>query len=402
MAPRTPIYLDNHATTPLDPRVLEAMLPFYREDFGNAASHTHRFGWRAEAAVELAREELAAAIGAADPREIVFTSGATESDNLALKGVVGSGTPSQARLVTVATEHPAVLDTCAALARRGTQVQVLPVDGHGRVDPEAVAAALVPETTLVSVMAANSEIGTLQPLAEIGRLCGERGVLFHSDAAQAVGKIPLDVEALGIDLLSFSAHKLYGPKGVGALYVRRRRRDGRRLRLEPLLHGGGHERGLRSGTLPVALVVGFARAVALCLAERQVEAKRLAALRDRLLAGLRAALPGVAVNGPPVAHRLPANLNFSIEGIEADALLAGLQEVALSTGSACSSARPEPSHVLRALGLPPERVRGALRVGLGRFTTEQEIDRAIRCIALEANRLRAEGAAAVAASNPEG
>jgi cysteine desulfurase len=390
-----PIYLDHHATTPVDPRVLEAMAPYWSQDFGNAASRTHRYGWRAEAAVELARERIAAAIGAADPREIVFTSGATESDNLALQGVLRAHEGEGDGLVTVATEHAAVLDTARALERRGARLAVLPVDGEGCVDPEAVAKALDARSVLVSVGAANGEIGALQPLAEIARVCAERDVLFHSDAAQAVGKIPLDVEALGIDLLSFSAHKLYGPKGVGALFVRRRRRSGGgRVRVEPLVFGGGHERGLRSGTLPVPLIVGFATALELCVAEREAEAARLGALRDLLLARLAEALPGVLCNGPAGARRLPANLNLSFEGVAADALIAQLEDVALSTGSACSSARPEPSHVLAALGLPKERIRGAVRIGLGRGTREADVLRACERIVSEVRRLRASGAAA--------
>jgi cysteine desulfurase len=391
---RALIYLDHHATTPVDPRVLEAMAPYWSEDFGNAASRTHRYGWRAEAAVELARERLAAAIGASDPREIVFTSGATESDNLALQGVLRAHEGAGDGLVTATTEHAAVLDTARALERRGARLAVLPVDAEGCVDPSAVAQAIDARTLLVSVGAANGEIGTLQPLAEIGRVCAERDVLFHSDAAQAVGKIPLDVEALGIDLLSFSAHKLYGPKGVGALYVRRRRRSGSRVRVEPLVFGGGHERGLRSGTLPVPLIVGFAAAVELCLAEREAEAARLGALRDRLEARLAEALPGVERNGPAAERRLPANLNVSFEGVAADALIAQLEDLALSTGSACSSARPEPSHVLAALGLPKERIRGAVRVGLGRGTSEADVERAAERIVTEVRRLRASGAVA--------
>jgi len=383
-----PIYLDHHATTPLDPRVREAMEPFFSEDFGNPASHTHRFGWRAEAAVELAREEIAHAIGALDPREVIFTSGATESDNLALQGVVAAAGGAGCHVVTVATEHAAVLDTCAALERRGVQVTRLPVDREGRLDPDCVAEAITDRTVLVSAMAANSEIGVLHPLGELGRVCAERGVLLHSDAAQALGKVPLDVEALGIDLLSFSAHKIYGPKGVGALYVRRRRRDGRRIRLEPLLYGGGHERGLRSGTLPTPLIVGLARALRLCLEELESEALRLSGLRDRLLERLQEDLPGVALNGPR-KQRLPANLNVSFEGVEADALIASLEDLALSTGSACSSASPEPSHVLRALGLSRARIRGAVRVGLGRSTRPEEVEYAAARLVEGVRKLRA-------------
>jgi cysteine desulfurase len=364
--------------------VLEAMLPLLREDFGNAASHAHVYGWRAEAALEMAREELAAALGVADPAGIVFTSGATESNNLALKGVVEALAGRRDHVVSVATEHSAILDPCRHLAGRGVRLTLLPVDGSGLVDPAAVAAALTDRTALVSVMAANNEIGVLQPLAEIGRLCRERGVLFHSDAAQAFGKVPLEPEALGVDLLSLSAHKLHGPKGVGALWVRRGRP---RVPLVPQLHGGGHERGLRSGTVPVPLAVGFGRAARLAAEERETEAVRLRGLRDRLWARLRDALPGVHLNGHP-ERRLPGNLHVSFEGVAADPLLAELPGLALSTGSACTSARPEPSHVLRALGLPDERVRGGVRIGLGRFTSEAEIESAGEQLVTAVLRLR--------------
>jgi len=365
-----PIYLDHHATTPVDPRVLDAMLPYFREDFGNPASAGHVFGWRAEAAVEDARERLAAAIGAGEAREVVFTSGTTESDNLALKGVARAQRNRRDHLVTTCIEHPAVLDPCRALQREGFSLTVLPVDGDGLVDPDAVAGAIGERTALVSVMAANGEIGVLEPLAEIGRICRDRGVLFHTDAAQAVGKIPIDVEALGIDLLSMCAHKLYGPKGVGALYVRSRRP---RIRLEPLVHGGGHERGWRSGTPPVPLLVGFAKAVDLCLEDLDSEAAHLTGLRQRLWQRLSSELDDVHVNGHP-ERRLPGNLNVSFGGVEAAQLLLGVTDVALSTGSACSSADPEPSHVLTALGLPEARVRGAVRFGIGRSNTREEID----------------------------
>jgi len=387
-----PIYLDHHATTPVDPRVVEVMAPWWSADFGNAASRTHVFGWRAEAAVEDARARIARAIGAREPREIVFTSGATESNNLALKGVLRAGRASRDHLVSVATEHRAVLDPCAALVREGFRATLLPVDGGGRVDPDAVAAAIDDRTALVSVMAANNEIGVLQPLREIARLCRERGVPFHSDAAQAAGKVPLDVEADGIDLLSLSAHKLYGPKGVGALYVRTRRP---RLRIEPLLHGGGHERGLRSGTLPVPLIVGFARALEIAVAEREAEAARLAGLRDRLFALLADALPGVGRNGDP-AHQLAGTLSVSFDGIEAAGLLAALPEIALSTGSACSSAEPAPSHVLVALGLSPQRVAGTIRVGLGRGNDAAQIERAAARIVEAVRAARAARPPAVA------
>jgi len=391
-----PIYLDHHATTPLDPRVLEAMLPWLRDEFGNAASRTHVYGWRAEAAVEQAREEIAAAIGAREPREIVFTSGATESDNLALKGLLRARSGRARELVISAVEHPAVADSAAALAAEGFETRVLPVAESGLVDPEALPELLGEATGLVSVIWAQSEIGVVQPVAELAKRCRERGVPFHSDAAQAVGKLPVHVEREGIDLLSFSAHKVYGPKGVGALYVRRGRPL---LRLEPLLHGGGHEWGLRSGSLPVPLIVGFAAALRIAEAERDAEAARLLALRQRLLGRLRARLPGVRVNGD-LERRLPGNLNLSIEGVHGDALVAGCAGLALSTGSACASARPEPSPVLRALGLPVERVREAFRIGLGRGTREADVDVAAELLAATAERLRAERAASPPAGPP--
>lgn len=381
-----PIYLDHHATTPLDPRVLEAMLPWLEREFGNAASRTHVYGWRAEAAVEQAREEVAAAIGARDPREIVFTSGATESDNLALKGLLRARRERARELVISAVEHPAVSDSAAALAKEGFETRVLPVDEAGLVDADALAARLGDATGLVSVIWAQSEIGVIQPIGQLAERCRARGVPFHSDAAQAVGKLPVDVAREGVDLLSFSAHKLYGPKGVGALYVRRGRP---RLRLEPLLHGGGHEWGLRSGSLPVPLIVGFAAALRIAEAEREAEAARLLALRETLLRRLSARLPGVRLNGDAV-RRLPGNLNLSIEGVAGDALVAGCAGLALSTGSACASARPEPSPVLLALGLPPERVREGFRIGLGRGTREADVLLAADQIADTAERLRAE------------
>jgi len=383
---KLPIYLDHHATTPVDSRVLEAMLPFFAEDFGNPSSQTHSFGWRAEAAVEDARERLARALGAADPREIVFTSGTTESDNLALKGLARAGRRRGDHLVTALTEHPAVLDACRALEAEGFRVTRLPVDAQGLLDPDDVARALTDRTLLVSVMAANSEIGVLQPLEAIGRICRERGVLLHSDAAQAVGKLPLDVRALGVDLLSFCAHKLYGPKGVGALYVRR---DRPRVALEPLLHGGGQELGRRPGTLPVPLIVGFARAVEICLAELPVESQRLSNLRDQLWSQLSRELPDLRRNGHP-ERRLPGNLSVCFEGVEADAILVGLREVALSTGSACASGSGEPSHVLRALGLPDALARSTVRFGIGRANTSEELAWLIQLVReLRARRTRA-------------
>jgi len=389
--PEAPVYLDHHATTPVDPRVVEAMAPFWTERFGNAASATHRYGWEAEAAVEAAREGIARAIGAAEPGEIVFTSGTTESDNLAIAGLARARSGRGGRIVTTAIEHPAVLDTARALEAEGFEVHVIPVAADGLVDPAQVEAGLGEQPLLVSVGAANSEIGVLQPLEAIGERCRRRGVPFHSDAAQAVGKIPIDVDRLGVDLLSFCAHKLYGPKGIGALYVRRTRGaagSGARLRLVPILHGGGHERGRRSGTVPVPLVVGFARAVELCLEEQAGEAKRQAQLRDHLWDRLHTGLAGVHRNGHP-ERRLPGNLSVAFEGVEADALIASLREFALSAGSACASGSGEPSHVLRAIGLPAALARGALRVGLGRSTTLAQIDRLADRLIEEVEGLRA-------------
>lgn len=387
---RSLIYLDHQATTPTDARVVEAMLPYFDREFGNAASRTHAYGWRAEAAVEIAREAIARALGAREPAEIVFTSGATESDNLAILGVARAARARGAdHVVTVATEHRAVLEPCEALAREGFRVTVLGVDRDGLVDPGAIEAALTERTALVSVMAANNEIGVLQPIEAIASLCRARGVLFHTDAAQAVGKVPLDVGASGIDLLSCTAHKLHGPKGVGALYVRAGRP---RVRIEPLLHGGGHERGLRPGTLPVPLIVGFGRAIEIAMAARESEAERLATLRERLFARL-SEVGGVVRNGHPT-QRLAGNLNVAVEGIEADALVVALRDVALSTGSACSSADPAPSHVLTALGLPEAAVRGSIRLGLGRGTSEAEVDTAAARICEEIAALRAARGAA--------
>jgi cysteine desulfurase len=384
-APGPPVYFDHHATTPVDPRVVEAMAPWWTERFGNASSATHRYGWEAEAAVEDARERIARAIGAAEPSEIVFTSGTTESDNLALQGIARAARERRGRLVATAIEHPAVLDTARALAAEGFELTLLPVDADGLVDPAEVEASLAGGALLVSVGAANSEIGVLQPLEAIGAVCRARGVAFHSDAAQAVGRIPIDVERLGVDLLAFCAHKLYGPKGIGALYVRRRRP---RLRLAPLLHGGGHERGRRSGTLPVPLIVGFARAVELCLEDLPAEAKRQAALRDHLWSRLSTGLPGVRRNGH-AERRLPGNLNVCFEGVESDVLIAGLREFALSSGSACSSGSGETSHVLRALGVPEPLARGALRVGLGRASRLAQVEQLADRLIQEVGRLRA-------------
>ena len=377
-----PIYLDYQATTPVDPRVLEAMLPWFTEKFGNPGSVTHAYGREAEAAVEQARSQVAALVSA-EPREIVFTSGATESNNLALKGAARFHREERDRIVTLATEHKCVLESAKALEREGFRVTILPVRPDGLVDLVALEAALDDRTAIVSVMAAHNEIGVLQPLAEIGALCRGRGILFHTDAAQAFGKIPLDVDAMAIDLLSISGHKVYGPKGVGALYVRRRPR----ARLTPLVDGGGQERGLRSGTLPTPLIVGLGEAAAVAAKEMTEEAKRLRALRDRFLAGIRAGAPSVRLNGDPV-RRLPANLNLTFPGIGALELMEACPGLALSTGSACTAAEVEPSYVLRALGVSDELARSSLRIGLGRFNGERDIDFAVDALTAAVRRLQ--------------
>ncbi|NJO76502.1 MAG: aminotransferase class V-fold PLP-dependent enzyme [Leptolyngbyaceae cyanobacterium RM1_406_9] len=366
-----PIYLDCHATTPLDPRVLEAMLPYFTEHFGNPASTTHAYGWAAEAAVKQSREVLAEAI-AASPEEIVFTSGATEANNLAIKGVAEAYFSRGRHLITVQTEHSAVLDPCCYLQSLGFEVTFLPVQSDGLINLKQLEQAFRPDTILVSVMAANNEIGVLQPLAEIGAICRSRGVLFHTDAAQAIAKIPLSVEAMQIDLMSLTAHKVYGPKGIGALYVRRRQP---RVQLAAQLHGGGQERGMRSGTLYPPQIVGFAKAVELGLAELETETQRQIQLRDRLWQRL-SQLPGVYLNGHPT-QRLPGNLNISVADVDGQALLLGLQPIiAVSSGSACSAAKIEPSHVLSALGRSEKLAFASIRFGIGRFNTEAEIDRA--------------------------
>ncbi len=396
-------YLDHHATTPVDPRVLSAMLPMFSDRFGNPGSVNHAYGWEAAEAVDDARASIAASIGA-KPEEIVFTSGATESNNLALRGLTQRQPLRGRHLISVTTEHRAVLDPLARLARRGFEVTLLnvtlldvaPAGGEeaGLLDVGRLADALRDDTLLVSVMLANNEIGVIQPLAEIGKLCQQRGVLLHCDATQAVGKLAVDVRELQVDFMSFSAHKLYGPKGVGALYVRRRRP---RVRLEPQIDGGGQEFGLRSGTLNTPGIVGFAQAVRLSDELREEEAQRLAALRDRLFSGLTSSLDGVTLNGPALAGpaldgpslRLPGNLNVSFAGVDGEALMMGLKEIAVSSGSACTTANPEPSHVLRALGLSDELTRASLRFGLGRFNTTDDIDLAIEVVVREVRRLRA-------------
>ena len=379
-----PVYLDHHATTPCDPQVVEAMLPWFTERFGNPTSRAHAWGLEAGRAVEEARAQVAALVGAS-PKEIVWTSGATESDNLAILGAARAA--GRGHVVTVATEHEAVLEPCRALADEGFDVTVLPVDGHGEIDPARVEAALRPDTVLVSAMAVNNEIGVLHPIAELGRICRERGVLLHCDAAQAPGHVPLDVAALQVDLMSLSAHKMYGPKGIGALYVRRGRP---RVALAPLVHGGGQERGLRSGTLPVPLCVGMG--VAAELAREAVASgvpERLRGLRDRLWRGLVERVDGVRLNGPPLDRRAPHNLNLGIDGVESEALIVGLRDVvAFSSGSACTSATLQASHVLRAMDLDDARAHGSVRFGIGRSTTADQIDLVIEHVAAKVAQLR--------------
>ncbi|MGE5648134.1 MAG: IscS subfamily cysteine desulfurase [Acidobacteriota bacterium] len=366
---KKPIYMDYHATTPVDPRVLEAMLPYFGEKFGNAASRNHAYGWDAEHAVERARKQIASLIGATQ-KEIVFTSGATESDNLAIKGVAEMYAERGNHIITVATEHKAVLDTCKKLQKRGYDITYTPIGKDGLVDLEALRAAITPKTILISVMLANNEIGVLQPVREIGRIARERGVLFHTDATQAVGKVPVNVDADNIDLMSISAHKMYGPKGIGALYVRRKNP---RVQLTAQMDGGGHERGMRSGTLNVPGIVGLGEACAICEREMAEEAVRLAGLRDRLKDRLLAELDEVYINGS-MEHRLPGNLNMSFAYVEGESLLMGISDVAVSSGSACTSATLEPSYVLKALGVGDDLAHTSIRFGLGRFTTQEEVD----------------------------
>ncbi|WP_227027129.1 IscS subfamily cysteine desulfurase [Corallococcus soli] len=427
-----PIYMDNHATTPLDPRVLEAMLPYLREDFGNAASRNHAFGWKAEAAVEKARRQVAELIGASE-KEIVFTSGATESDNLAIKGVIEFYKSKGDHIITLKTEHKAILDTCKRLERvrqerldelkllrlgqlaerdvqpedvaelavkfdlesdatykkwaelptGGARVTYLDVEPDGRVSLEKLAAAITPKTVLISVMFANNEIGVVQPVAEIGKLCREKGVLFHCDAVQGVGKVPFDVEAMNVDLASISAHKMYGPKGVGALYVRRKPR----VRIAPMVDGGGHERGMRSGTLNVASIVGFGMAAEVAKQDLPEEAARLFRLRERLRTGIMEQLDMVVVNGS-LEHRMPGSLNISFSYVEGEALMMSIKDVAVSSGSACTSASLEPSYVLRALGVEEDMAHSSIRFGLGRFNTEEEVDFVIRLVVDKVRKLR--------------
>ncbi|HEX7087175.1 MAG TPA: IscS subfamily cysteine desulfurase [Vicinamibacterales bacterium] len=380
---KLPIYLDYHASTPVDPRALEAMLPYFTEHFGNAASRTHAYGWKADDAVEAARRQVAALIGAS-AKEIVFTSGATESNNLAIKGVACALRSKGNHIITVATEHKAVLDSCRHLQKDGFEVTCLPVTSDGLVDPDVLSGAITDRTILISVMAANNEIGVLQPVREIAAIARERGVIFHCDAVQAIGKVPFSVADIGVDLVSMTAHKMYGPKGVGALYVRR---QDRKIELEPLIDGGGHERGLRSGTLNVPGIVGFGKAAEIARAEMPAESERLRTLRDRLLEKLRARVPDLHVNGSMV-HRLPHNLHVSFPHVAGEALLVGIGDICVSAGSACSSGSEEPPYVLTALGLDPDLARASIRFGLGRYTTGEEIDYAADKVADVVQQLR--------------
>jgi cysteine desulfurase len=382
MTLKLPIYMDNHATTQVDPRVVEAMLPYFTEIFGNAASRSHSFGWGAEKAVEQAREEVGALIGASG-KEIVWTSGATESDNLAIKGAAEFHKDRGNHIITAQTEHKAVLDTCKRLEKEGFDVTYLPVGKDGRVDPAVVRAAMTDKTILVSIMLANNEIGSVNPIDEIGAVVKERGALFHVDAVQGVGKIPFDVNAARADLVSLSAHKMYGPKGVGALYVRRKPR----VRITAQIDGGGHERGMRSGTLNVPSIVGFGKAAELCGAEMVSEGKRLLALRERLREGIQSQVTDTFVNGS-MEHRLPGNLNISFAYVEGEGMLMGLKDVAVSSGSACTSASLEPSYVLRAVGVEEEMAHTSIRFGLGRFNTEEEVDYVIDLVVGKVNKLR--------------
>ena len=383
MGVKLPIYLDNHATTPVDPRVVEAMLPYFHEKFGNAASRNHAFGWAAEEAVENARGQVAALINAT-PKEIIWTSGATESDNLMIKGVAEMYREKGNHIITQVIEHKAVLDTCKRLEKHGYEVTYLPVGKDGRVDPEDVRKAITPKTILITIMYANNEIGVINPIAEIGKIAKEHGILFAVDGVQAVGKIPVDVQRDNIDLLAISAHKLYGPKGVGALYVRRRNP---RVQLSAIIDGGGHERGMRSGTLNVPGIVGLGKACEICKNEMAQESERMLKLRERLLNGLMSKLDVLYINGS-MEHRLPNNLNISFAYVEGESLLMGINDVAVSSGSACTSATLEPSYVLKALGVGDDLAHTSIRFGLGRFNTEEEIDYVTNRLVEVVSRLR--------------
>jgi cysteine desulfurase len=380
---KTPIYLDNHATTPVDPRVLDAMLPYFTEKFGNAASRNHSFGWVTEEAVEQARAKIAAAVGATD-KEIIFTSGATESDNLAITGVAEFYREKGNHIITTGIEHKAVLDTCHMLEGKGFEVTYLALDEHGSIDLNQLKDAITDKTILVTLMATNNEIGTNHPIAEIGKLCHEKGVLFHTDATQALGHMPLDMEAMHVDLASFSAHKIYGPKGIGALYVRRRKP---RVRLTPIIYGGGHERGMRSGTLNVPGIVGFGAAAEIMQQEGTAETERVRGLRDRLHQGITREIDFVKLNGHPT-ERHPGNCNLSFAYVEGESLLMGISEIAVSSGSACTSASLEPSYVLRGIGVGDDLAHSSIRFGVGRFNTEEEIDYTIRRVVETVAKLR--------------
>jgi cysteine desulfurase len=383
MAVKLPVYMDNHATTPVDPRVLETMLPFFNQRFGNAASRNHAFGWSAEEAVENARAQVASLVNAT-PKEIIFTSGATESDNLAIKGVAEMYREKGNHIITQAIEHKAVLDTCKRLEKYGYEVTYLPVEKDGRVNLDDLRKAITPKTILISIMYANNEIGVVNPIAEIGKIAKERGVFFHVDGVQAVGKIPVDVQKDNIDLLAISAHKIYGPKGVGALYVRRRNP---RVQLSAIIDGGGHERGMRSGTLNVPGIVGLGKACEICQQEMAQEGERLRKLRDRLKDAIESKLDEVYINGS-MEHRLPNNLNMSFAYVEGESLLMGINDVAVSSGSACTSATLEPSYVLKALGVGEDLAHTSIRFGLGRFNTEEEVDYVAGRVIETVNRLR--------------
>jgi cysteine desulfurase len=383
MAIKTPIYMDYHATTPVDPRVLEAMLPYFTKLFGNAASRNHSFGWEAEEAVENGRAQIARLINAT-PKEIIFTSGATESNNLALKGAAEMYREKGNHLITQVTEHKAVLDTCKRLEKYGYEVTYLPVEKDGRINLDDLRRAITPKTIIISIMYANNEIGVVQPIAEIGKIAKEKGVLFHVDGVQATGKIPVDVQADNIDMLSISGHKIYGPKGVGALYVRRRNP---RVQLSAIIDGGGHERGMRSGTLNVTGIVGLGKACEICMQEMPVESARMLALRTRLQKGLEAKLDEIYINGS-MEHRLPNNLNMSFAFVEGESLLMGINDVAVSSGSACTSATLEPSYVLKALGVGEDLAHTSIRFGLGRFNTEEEVDYVVNRMVEVVSRLR--------------
>ena len=377
--------MDNQATTPVDPRVLEVMLPYFKQEFGNAASRNHPFGWHAEAAVEEARAKIAKAINASDEKEIIFTSGATESNNLAIKGAADMYKERGNHIITCVTEHKCVLDTCKYLESQGNKITFLPVQKDGRIDLDALKAAITDQTVLISIMYANNEIGVLQPIAEIGKIAKEKGILFHCDAVQAVCKIPVDVQTLGVDLMSISAHKIYGPKGIGALYVRKKNP---RVRLSPIIHGGGHERGMRSGTLNVPGIVGFGKAVEIGIQELASETKRILGLRERLRLGINSKLEEVYLNGS-LEHRLPGNLNVSFAFVEGESLLMGInEEIAVSSGSACTSASLEPSYVLKALGVGEDLAHTSIRFGLGRFNTDEEVDYTIDRVTKVVSRLR--------------